>query len=99
MVLTRRICLTITASPVGDHFPHSRDLMFDSGVIVWEGGGGWDEDASYPMILCVTESNQPKMCIPGFIRFFFSLIKLGMGMSRIQEIQGEEKKSGCLPLR
>ena len=40
MVLTRRICLTITASPVGDYFPHSRDLMFDSGVIVWEGGGG-----------------------------------------------------------
>ena len=51
MVLTRRICLTIRASPVGDHSPHSRDLMFDSGVIVWEGGrgrgeGGGNEDAS-----------------------------------------------------
>ena len=92
MVLTRRICLTITASPVGDHFPHSRDLMFDSGVIVWEGGGGGgNEDASYPMILSVTESNQPKICIPGFIRFIFSLIKLGIGMSRIQEIQGRKK--------
>ena len=86
MVLTRRICLTITASPVGDHFPHSRDLMFDSGVIVWEGGGM--KMLITPMILRVTESNKPKICIPGFIRFIFSLIKLGMGMSRIQEIQG-----------
>ena len=42
------------------------------------------------MILSVTESNQPKICIPGFIRFIFSPIKLGMGMSRIQE--REEKK-------
>ena len=95
MVLTRRICLTITASPVGDHFAHSRDLMFDSGVIVWE-GRGWDEDANYPMILHVTESNQPKICIPGFIRFIFSLIKLGMGMSRIQEIQGRKKNQDAL---
>lgn len=55
------------------------------------GGRGWDEDASYTMILCVTESNKPKICIPGFIRFIFSLIKLRMGMSRIQEISREEK--------
>ena len=54
-------------------------------------GGGWDEDASYLMILCVTESDQPKLCILGFIRFIFSLIKLGMGMSRIQEIQGRKE--------
>ena len=60
------------------------------------GGRGWDEDASYPMILCVTESNQPKICIPGFIRFIFSLIKLGMGMSRIQEIQGRKKNQDAL---
>ena len=63
------------------------------------GGWGWDEDANYPMILHVTESNKPKICIPGFIRFIFSLIKLGMGMSRIQEIQGRKKKSGCPLLR
>ena len=55
------------------------------------GGWGWDEDASYPMILSVTERNQPEICIPRIIRFIFSLIKLGMGMSRIQEIQGRKK--------
>ena len=59
------------------------------------GGRGWNGDASYPMILCVTESNQPKICIPGFIRFIFSLIKLGMGMSRIQEIQGRNKNQNA----
>ena len=63
------------------------------------GRGGGNEDASYPMILSVTESNQPKICIPGFIRFIFSLIKLGIGMSRIQEIQRRKKKSGCPLLR
>ena len=54
-------------------------------------GGGWDEDSNYPMILRVTESNKPKICFPGFIRFIFSLSKLGMGMSRIQEIQGRKE--------
>ena len=48
------------------------------------------------MILRVTESNKPKICIPGFIRFIFSLIKLGMGMSRIQEIQGRKKNQDAL---
>ena len=56
------------------------------------GRGGGNEDASYPMILSVTESNQPKICIPGFIRFIFLSYQAWNGNVSNSRNSREEKK-------
>lgn len=98
MVLTRRICLTIIAYPVGDHFPHSRDLMFDSGVIVWEGGGGGGMKMLAHDIKCHRKQSTKNMYSWIYKIYFLSYQAWNGNVSNSRNSR-EEKKSGCPLLR